>query len=440
MKKQFSSTFVPVHLRGNQPGVSSPLTVIPTMQSTKAQKHLRVAFVGTYPPRECGIATFTQDLALAMEALPAVGDVAIAAIDAPNEHNGYGTSVRWRIEQGRPETYVAAGRAIAMSPEIDVVSIQHEFGLYGRWNHGLVEDHLPLLLQEIQGRKPVIITLHTVLPQPVPSVHAAMRVYNELADGMVAMVNLARFILSEDYGIAREQLHYIPHGVPQVFPLSSAARGQLRTQLGLDGRKVISTFGLIRNNKGLEYAIEAMPQIIEHHPDAVYLIVGETHPDLRRHSGESYRTHLVDLVRQLGLEDHVRFVNRYLSKPDLVNYLQVSDAYITPYLDRAQITSGTLAYALGCGRAVISTPYLYATEALAEHRGLLVEFANADSIARTINLVFDTPDLQHHLEREAHYYGALMAWPIVAQQYTALFAALKGDSVRNLSTYCIGRS
>lgn len=431
MKKQLPPASLTVPARVHQSGTAAHSTLLPMLPPPRAHRQLRVAFVGTYPPRECGIATFTQDLALAMDDLPTIADIAIAAIDAPNESNDYGASVRWRIEQGRPETYVTAGRAIAADPKIDVVSIQHEFGLYGRWDHGLVEDHLPLMLRELRGRKPCIITLHTVLPQPVPSVYAAMRTYSELADGMVAMVNLARFILSEDYGIAREKLHYIPHGVPTVVPLSAAGRDRLRQRLGLGRRKILSTFGLIRNNKGLEYAIEALPKIVERHPDVVYLIVGETHPDLRRHSGESYRSQLVDLVRRLRLEDHVRFVNRYLSKPDLVNYLQVSDIYITPYLDRAQITSGTLAYALGCGRAVISTPYLYATEALAEHRGLLVEFANADSIARTINLVLDKPDLQHHLEREAQYYGSLMAWPIVAQQYATLFAELMEDGPRD---------
>jgi glycosyltransferase involved in cell wall biosynthesis len=199
------------------------------------------------------------------------------------------------------------------------------------------------------------------------------------------------------------------------------SRGSVKHRLGLEGRTIISTVGLLDRRKGIDYAISAMCQVVERHPDALYLVVGETHPEVRKRQGEQYRNELVALVQESGLADHVRFVNQFVSENDLVGYLQASDIYLTPYLDRNQITSGTLAFAIGLGKAVISTPYLHATEALAEGRGLLAEFRSAESIANCLLIMLDDPHERREMEHRMAAYGEEDAWPIVGAQYAELF-------------------
>lgn len=213
------------------------------------------------------------------------------------------------------------------------------------------------------------------------------------------------------------------HGVPNIALPKRG--GHLRRSLNQD--IVLSTFGLLSPGKGIEYVIQAMPMILEQHPRTMYLVLGTTHPDLRRHQGEEYRNYLLQLVHDLKLEKHVRFNNKFLAQNEVVQYLKATDIYITPYLNRNQITSGTLAYALGAGRAIISTPYLYAQEALAEGRGMLAEFRNAELIANCVNQILGTPGLQEHLQAQATAYGARMSWRCVAEQYIELFNAIAPD-------------
>jgi glycosyltransferase involved in cell wall biosynthesis len=375
---------------------------------------LRVAFVSSYPPRECGIATFTQDLAGATKPSLTGGGITIAAINEAGGLHPYPPEVTFRIDQGMPETYAEAARFLN-EQDVDVVSVQHEFGRFGVWHDYLREDHLAPFLAEL--KKPVVTTLHTILPSPHPTVKASVLHAVERSEAVMVMAKTGALMLMEEYGAPPEKIVYIPHGVPEVKP---EGRRKLKAELGVSNRTVISTFGLLSPGKGLEYAVQAIARVVEKHPDVLYLIVGETHPDIRRSEGESYRNRLRKLAQELGIQRNVAFVNHYLNKEEIVEYLLMSDVFVTPYLGRNQITSGVLSYALGAGKAIVSTPYIYATEALAEHRGILAEFRSAESLANAIALILDDPEEKETLERKAYEYGRRMAWPNVGRDFATL--------------------
>lgn len=376
--------------------------------------NVHLGVVSTFVPREDGIATYTRDLLHAVCARQAGITARIAAITDPESYYVYPRQVRWEIEQGNPESYAEAGRAMSRA-RVNVVSIQHEFGLFGLWGDPLT-DYTPALLDTL--KPPSVTTLHTVLPQPRVDIRDAVRRLCDRSAAVVVMVNLGAKILAEDYDIDRSKIITIPHGVPVVDPVDTE---HAKRALRLSGHTVICTFGLLSRNKGIEDAISAMPAILERYPNTVYLIMGETHPQVRKWEGESYRTELVGLARKLGVSRQVRFINQYLEQQSLIRYLQATDIYVTPYHDRNQITSGTLSYALGCGRAIVSTPYVYAGEALAEGRGLFAEFENPESIARCVSLYLDDPAFKRASEERALEYGRKMAWPVVGQSYGDLF-------------------
>ena len=382
---------------------------------------IRIAFVASAVPRRCGIATFTADLMAAVKAAdPAVRCIA-AAIDEPNATHAYGPEVRWRIRQGDKASYRGAARAINES-SADVVNLQHEFGLYGVWRDGAYDDHCVPMLEEL--KKPVITTLHTVLPKPEAQIREVVRRIAERSSAIVVMAETAARLLGEVYGIERPPI-VIPHGMPAIVP---RGRRRLKRQLGMDHRTIISTFGLVDPRKGLEYMIAAMPQIAARHPNTLYLIVGQTHPELLRKDGERYRNELVAKIESSGMAEHVRFVNQYLRQREIVDYLLATDVYVTPYLDLNQITSGTLAYALGAGKAIVSTRYLHAAEALADGRGLLVDVRDADGLVRAVLAILDDPALKAELERRAYEYGKEMAWPNVGRRVLALTRELLGPA------------
>lgn len=388
---------------------------------------LIATYVSSFPPRPCGIATFTRDLSEAVARSGREISTRIAAIGAEASAYAYPPQVRWTIEQNNPQSWVEVARQINAS-RTSVVSIQHEFGLYGVYGpDGDFDDYLAGFLDEL--KKPVVTTLHTVLPHPPPHMREAVCRLYERSAAVVTMVNTARLILEEYYGLSSHKVHTIPHGVPHVKHMDPdiAKRG-----LRLSGRTVLSTFGLLSSGKGIEYMLRAMPAIVEKHPDVLYLVIGETHPEVQRVEGERYRNSLLALVHELGLHHSVQFVNHFLAQEQLVRYLQATDIYVTPYVGRGQITSGTLAYALGCGRAAVSTPYLYAEEVLAECRGLLAEFKDPDSLTRCINMLLDDPGLRRRLERNALEYGQHMSWPVVGARYADLFweVASGADSSR----------
>lgn len=374
---------------------------------------LNIVVVSTNLPRRCGIATFSADLIAAVKAADSHVACRIAAIDKSNDAQRYGGEVGWRIRQGDASSYRAAAEAINHS-DADIVNVQHEFGLYGTWVNGVYEDDLRPFLEAL--RKPVVITLHTVPPEPTPSMRDAVRSAAELSDAIVVMADAAVGLLADRYGISQVPV-VIPHGMPAIQP---HGRVRIKKKLGVPGRSIISTFGLVDPRKGIEYMIEAMPAIAAGHPAVLYVIAGQTHPELRRHHGEKYRNHLVQIVKRLGLQNFVTFINEYIGQRDIIELLIASDVYVTPYLDPQQITSGTLAYALGAGKAIVSTPYLHAKEALADGRGILVPFRDSAGLADAVNSLLDHPDRKHALEHASYAYANDMSWPRAGVHWLAL--------------------
>jgi glycosyltransferase involved in cell wall biosynthesis len=374
---------------------------------------MHVAFVASSVPRRCGIATFTSDLAAGVHAADPTVGIRFAAIDEPFAARTYASDVRWRIAQEDPATFAAAAHAIGRS-SVDVVNLQHEFGLYGVWRDGSYDDHLRVFLDACE--KPVVTTFHTVPPQPEPWMVAVIRHAAARSAAVVVMSATGARLLREVYGVSKTPV-VIEHGMPVIQP---RGRRRLKRALAMEDRSVISTFGLVDPRKGLEYVVEALPEILARHPEAVYLVIGQTHPELLKRQGEAYRNFLVDTARRVGVADQLRFVNVYLTQAEIVEYLLASDVYVTPYLDPGQITSGTLAYALGAGKAIVSTPYLHAREVLDGERGMLVPFRDASAIATAVDRIMSDPVHKRLLEERAYAYGRSTTWPVIGAQVLTL--------------------
>ncbi|HEY7122740.1 MAG TPA: glycosyltransferase family 4 protein [Ktedonobacterales bacterium] len=379
-----------------------------------------LAFLASFPPRACGIATFTADLADAVDsASPLSPRSQVIAINADGNHYAYGARVRWVLERDDLQSYRRIAQSINLS-RVQLVSVQHEYGLFG----GEYGDYLLTFLQALE--KPAVLTMHTVLERPDPRMRRITEQLAAAASAVVVLAERARMILSEDYpAVDLEKVQFIPHGTPSVDyePPTRAKKA-----LGLEGRTVLSTFGLLGPDKGIEYAIEALPAVVRRHPDVLYLVLGETHPELRKQKGEAYREFLQERVAKLGLESHVYFNQRYLEKREIVQYLQATDAYVIPYLNPYQIASGTLSYAVASGKAVVSTPFVHAQELLSEGRGMLARFRDSESLAVAINALLDNPDLRAQMEKAAYSYGLRMHWPAVGKAYCRLFQRLAESS------------
>jgi glycosyltransferase involved in cell wall biosynthesis len=369
----------------------------------------RVAYLSTYPPRECGIATFTKDLLDAADELNELKPSTVVALNEKETIYNYDKRVKWQIERDCVDDYVQAARFVNSS-DVDLVNIQHEFGLFG----GEYGDYINHFLDDVE--KPVVTTLHTVQPDFDLKARAVLRGIAAKSASIVVIARLATELL-EKQGIGCKKVAVIPHGCPDIPFVSSEI---VKASLGLKDRFVLSTFGLISRGKGIEYAIRALPYVIDKEPRIIYLIIGETHPEVRKTEGENYRKKLMRLVEELHLEKHVRFHNRFLSKRELIKYLQSTDVYLTPYISPNQISSGTLVYALGTGRAVISTPYLHAQEVLAEGRGLFCKFKDANSVAACIEKLLDE-NLRRTMQRKAYKYSRRFVWSNVAKEYLKLF-------------------
>lgn len=374
---------------------------------------MRVAFVSSAVPRRCGIATFTSDLAAGIRAADPAVRIQFAAIDEPFAARTYAADVTWRISQDDPATYAAVARAISRTA-VDVVNLQHEFGLYGLWRDGGYEDRARVFMRSCT--KPVVTTLHTVPPAPEPWMVDAVRDLADRSAAVVVMSPTGARLLREVYAIAKEPV-VIEHGMPVIAP---TGRRRLKRALAMEDRCIISTFGLVDPRKGLEYVVEALPAILERHPDALYLVIGQTHPELLKREGESYRNSLIDAARRIGVTEQLRFVNEYLTQDEIVEYLLATDVYVTPYLDPGQITSGTLAYALGAGKAIVSTPYLHASEVLGDDRGVLVPFRDAPAIAAAVSSLLGDPARKRLLEARAYAYGRATTWPAIGERVLAL--------------------
>ncbi len=346
----------------------------------------------------------------------------VIAIDEPGAHRAYDEIVTGHIVQGGAASYRAAAVVVNAS-SAEVVNVQHEFGLYGVHRDGTFEDHLRPFLEEV--RRPVVTTLHTVIARPDDWMRDSVRDIVALSAETVVMVETAADLLRRAYGVSR-RVRVIPHGMPAA---GSLGRARSKAELGFGDRTVLCTFGLVDRRKGLEYAIAALPAVVARHPDVLYLIIGQTHPDVVRREGEWYRERLRELTERLELSEHVRFVDRYLSQHDIVDHLAATDIYVTPYLDPDQITSGTLAYAMGAGRAIVSTPYLHAREALAGGRGVLVPFRSAEAIADAVNALLVDGERRERLGRAVASYSAGTAWPIVGRLVLDLMRTV-GSSTR----------
>ncbi len=368
-----------------------------------------VAFLSTYPPRECGLATFTQDLARELDKVELLSNPKVVAV-SNNDYN-YSDRVIMELWQHDRESYINTAKAINNST-IELLVIEHEYGIFG----GEAGEYILDLVDRLQI--PIVTTLHTVLPDPSEKQKEILRLLGKKSAKIVTMAKNTRPILESVYDIATSKIEVIHHGVPDRILES---REKLKEKYGLSGRRVVSTFGLISPGKGLEYGIEAIAKVARKHKDIVYLILGQTHPCVKKESGEAYREKLVEMVDKLGIREHVRFVDKYLTKDEIIRYLQLSDIYMTPYLGKDQAVSGTLAYAVGYGRVIVSTPYSYAKEMLADGRGLLADFRDADSLANRIMYVLDNPEAKKEMERKTLSVGRTMMWRNIANHYTKLF-------------------
>ena len=371
---------------------------------------ISIAFLGSYVPRECGIATYTKDLIHSMSELKAFRSPSVIAINEPGAIHHYGRRVRFQINQNLIDDYVQAAEYVNGS-RIQAISLQHEFGLYGgEWG-----SHILSFLENVE--KPVVTTLHTVEPNFPQNAQDVIRQIIKNSTSVVVMAHAAKEMLS-NYGASARKISVIEHGCPDIPFVDSET---VKSSLGLEGRRVLSTFGLISQGKGIEYAIRALPSIVDVDPSVVYVIIGETHPVIRSTQGERYRIKLIKLVEELEMTEHVFFANRFLRKNELSKFLQATDVYITPYISPNQISSGTLAYAIGAGRAVVSTPYLHAKEALADGRGLFCKFKDPKSIAEQVKKLLLNEKLRKSMEKKAYKYSRRFIWPNVGKRYGRVF-------------------
>ena len=380
-----------------------------------------VLFVSTYPPRACGIATFTQDLVSELQKKESTGTGVVAVSDTRYD---YPPEVVHEINQNSMHSYTEAARWINRSGAA-LVMIEHEYGIYG----GTCGGYLLELVRNLEI--PYAVTLHTVLPEPEK---IQRNIIQSLASGSFRIVTMCpRTVqtLQSIYGVEQKKITVIHHGVPEIVV---PGRDELKKAAGMEKRFIVSTFGLISPGKGLEYGIEAVSRAAKTHPEILYLILGRTHPVVQKKYGEKYRMELENLVAACRAENNVRFINRYLTKEEVIRYLSLSDIYMTPYLGKDQAVSGTLAYAVGYGRVIVSTPYIYARSMLADGRGLLADFRSAQSLADCILTVLEHPEKQKEMERKTLEFGRQMRWYRVAEAYRRLFSQ---TGIREIETHAV---
>jgi glycosyltransferase involved in cell wall biosynthesis len=325
----------------------------------------------------------------------------------------YQGRVRFQIDADDFDSYIQAAEAVNRT-RLQVVNIQHEYGLYG----GEDGEYILEFMRRVNA--PIVLTMHTVIPEPRGHFQEVTQRMLDVASSVVVLANAAVPLIMDNYDLPSERLHVIPHGIPN-FTRKEAIRRRTKKLLGFGERPLLSTFGLISPSKAIEYVIEALPAIVERHPDVLYLVIGETHPHIRKREGESYRNYLTDLAQRLGVQRHVRFNNRFLSNSELIRYLAATDVYIMAYLNKDQIVSGTLAYAVGCGKAVVATPFVYAQEMLADGRGIIVPFKDSQAIAGAVNALLGDRKKLLQMEERAYKFSRPMVWPNVARMYLELF-------------------
>ncbi|WP_172194982.1 glycosyltransferase family 4 protein [Saccharibacillus qingshengii] len=381
---------------------------------------LKVVFVGTSLPRQCGLAVFSHDMMTQLGTFPDFAPPTIIALEDGRSY-AYGKEVVRKISQNKRGHYIDAASRLNQT-NTDVVVIQHEFGIYGGENGRYILDFAAAL------RIPFIVIFHTVLASPSSEQRRIMKELAALSFKVVTMARNKIPDLTDVYDISPGKIEMHHHGVPTV---RTQSREELKERFGYAQRQVLSTFGFLSPGKGIEYVIEAMSGVVKFHPEALYIIWGRTHPSIKSSEGESYRESLEKRVAELELGDNVRFVDKHLSQEEVVQSLVMSDIYLTPYLGKDQAVSGTLAFGIGYGRVVISTPYRYAQEMLAEGRGLLAEFRDSASLEQQILKVLDQPELKAEMERRTLLLGSSMHWNQIAGEYASLLrtCSAKGSAV-----------
>lgn len=377
----------------------------------------RIAFIGNYLPRQCGIATFTTDLCEAIATQYKQTNCIALPVNDIEEGYTYPPRVRFELTEKDINSYHRAADFININ-NIDLVSLQHEYGIYG----GRAGSHILALLREL--RMPIVTTLHTILKDPDPDQRRVLEEIAALSGRVVTMSARGVEFLKDVYRVDPEKIDLIPHGIPDVPFVDPSFHKDL---FGVEGKIVLLSFGLLSANKGIENVISALPAILARHPNVVYIILGATHPHVLRNEGETYRLSLQWLAQEKGVEGQVIFYNRFVSLEELNQFIGAADIYITPYLDEAQITSGTLAYTVGAGKAVISTPYWYAQEILAEERGALVPFRDPAALADQVIALLDNEAKRHAMRKRAYLFGRQMIWPQVAQLYMKSFKRARAE-------------
>lgn len=377
----------------------------------------QVAVIGNYQPRQCGIATFTTDLSEALAAAAPATNVFALPINDREQGYAYPPRVRMAIPEKDLSAYRHAAEFLNIN-NVDVVCLQHEYGIFG----GIAGSHILALLRDL--RMPIITTLHTVLQRPDIQQRQVLAELARLSDRLVVMSEHSVAFLKQVYHIPAEKIELIPHGIPEIAPNGR----HYKAQIGLTGKQVLLTFGLLSANKGIEHVIAALPAIVKQHPNVVYVVLGATHPNVRRAEGETYRLRLQRMARELGVERNVVFYNQFVSLDELKTFIGATDLYITPYCNAEQIVSGTLSYVVGNGKVVISTPYWHAEELLADGRGVLVPFNTPAAIAEQAINLLDHPELRQEIAARAYDMGRSMIWPEVAQRYLKLIETVRNES------------
>ena len=376
-----------------------------------------IAVIGNHLPRQCGIATFTTDLCNAIGEEYKSAQLLVVAVNDPGSHYEYPSRVRFELVQDEPSSYEDAANFLNSS-NIAMVSLQHEYGIYG----GPAGSLILRLMRRL--KMPVVTTLHTALRAPDAHQRIVMEEIAALSDRLVVMSKHSSQILQEVFHVPEEKIDLIPHGVPEL-PFTNPVLYKEST--GTEGKTVLLTLGLLSPNKGIERVIEALPRIVAENPDVIYVIVGATHPHIRQREGDQYRIQLQVLARTLGVERNVIFHNRFVTPEEMARFVESADIYITPYPYEAQAVSGTLAYALSAGKAIISTPYWHAAELLAGGRGVLVPFEDSDAIATEAIKLLDNEVARHAMSKRAYLYARGMVWNRAAESYMSTFVRARSE-------------
>lgn len=371
----------------------------------KSSKPLNIGFVASFVPRKCGIATFTRDLTEEINKIKNVPFVKIIALNNQENYN-YSPNVVCEIEQNEEKDYTDCAEYVNSS-ELDIICLQHEYGLFGGEDGNYILNFMRTL------EKPIVTTFHTILEHPTEGQRQTLSEVANLSKRVVAMISTGKERLIKIYGVDPKKIVLIPHGVADQ-PKSKQTQ---KLKFNWGSRPVLTLSGLINPNKGIEYVIEALPEIKKKFPNILFVVVGQTHPSIIKNDGEVYRDKLKGIIEANKLEQNVLFINKYLELPELLNYFDACDIYLTPHLDPQQITSGTLAYALGMGKPCISTPYIYAKELFKDGAGILVDYKDSAAIAREVLSILSNPKKQQQLGARAYRLGRAMTWPIVAASY-----------------------